>query len=264
MAGRSLLRQLYHRLVPAEPRRIVRRRVNAAHYRALRTAVYPSPKGTFSLRGCDDKRAIFIHTPKAAGTSIALSVFGELPYHYTGTDYIAIFGRETFDAYFTFSFVRNPWDRLVSAYEYLSRGGWDEKDRAWVDTHLAPYADFTDFVRRGLRQRAVREFMHFRPQRQFVCDWRGRLLVDYLGYFETITTDFEAICRRLGVDATLTHTNRSTAADYREKYTDETRRLVGEHYAADIRAFGYDFEGINKRTAGNAQHTDARASADQR
>lgn len=243
----NVMREAYARLVSPARRKAIYRLLHASDYRALRTAVFESTKGTFSLRRCDQLRAIFVHTPKAAGTSIALSIFGELPYHYMAADYLAIFGRSTFEAYFTFTFVRNPWDRLYSAYTFLSRGGWDDKDKAWAAEHLAPYRDFADFVRRGLERPEVQAFMHFIPQHEFVCDRRGRVLVKHVGYFETIADDFRAICRRIGVDAELAHTNRSTEADYRGAYDDETRAIVARVYARDIAIFGYGFDGIVSR-----------------
>ena len=248
----SLLRNwaagLYRELIPRARRQQLYRILHRGRYRRLRTAVYPSAKGTYSLRRFDALRAIFIHTPKAAGTSLALSIFGELPDHYTADDYIAVFGRRTFDAYFKFSFVRNPWDRLYSAYNFLSKGGWDDKDRVWASTHLGGYTDFGDFVTRGLRQEAVLSFTHFIPQHEFVCDRHGRLLVDYLGYFETIDNDYGEICRRIGVEAALAHTNRSTEFDYRRHYTETTRAIVADVYQRDIDLFGYAFEGIGART----------------
>jgi hypothetical protein len=257
---RSLLRRLYRALVPAVHRRALHRILHAEEFRRIRSAVHPSPKGTFALRNCDARRAIFVHTPKAAGTSIALSVFGELPYHYTAADYVAIFGRATYEAYFTFSFVRNPWDRLVSAYQYLRNGGWDARDELWSRQHLSPYTDFADFVRRGLRTREVLSFMHFRPQVEFVCDWRGRIAVDHLGYFETIDADFAVVCTHLGVAVPLAHTNRSTERDYRVHYDEETRGIVARVYARDIRTFGYAFDGIARRATGRRPLTTGSAT----
>ncbi len=245
--ARAILRQLYRRLVPAPHRRAIYRALYPGEFRALRTAVHPSPKGTFSLRKYDELQTIFVHTPKAAGTSVALSIFGELPYHHTALDYRAIFGRQTFAAYFKFSFVRNPWDRVLSAYEYLLRGGWNTKDTDWAEKHLRHYSSFEDFVLHGLRLPAVQRFMHFRAQNEFVCDLWGRFLVDYLGYFETISADFEAISKRVGVSGTLAHENRAVNKDYRAAYTSEMRKIVGETYARDIRLFGYSFDGIRNR-----------------
>jgi hypothetical protein len=246
---RELLHSAYVGSVAPSRRKAIYRILHAAEYRALRTAVFPSPKGTFSLRRCDELRTIFVHTPKAAGTSVALSIFGELPYHYTAADYLTIFGRETFTRYFTFTFVRNPWDRVYSAYTYLKRGGWDEKDRAWTSQHLSPYRDFADFVHNGLRQPAVQQFMHFVPQHEFICDQRERILVDYVGYFETITEDFAEICRRIGIEATLAHTNRSTERTYHTVYDNNMRQIVGQVYARDIRIFRYDFDKVAARVA---------------
>jgi hypothetical protein len=96
--------------------------------------------------------------------------------------------------------------------------------------------------------------MHFRAQHEFVCDRRGRLLVDHLGYFETLQEDYGAICRRLGVTAPLGHTNSSgdagEAGGYRAVYDDETRAIVAHVYARDIALFGYTFEGIGSRVTG--------------
>ncbi len=244
---RSGLRSAYHRLLPLRLRRSVYRASHPEEFIRLRTAVFPSEKGTFSLRGFDAKQAIFVHTPKAAGTAIALSLFGELPYHHTAEDYRVIFGRDAFNRYFKFSFVRNPWDRVHSAYTYLLKGGWDERDRAWAKQHIEPYQSFEAFVLHGLPRREIREFMHFVPQHHFVCGLSGRLLVDYLGYFETIADDFNRISERLGITAALVSTNRSTEQDYRERFTPEMQRMVAMLYRTDIRKFGYDFGGIRNR-----------------
>lgn len=244
---RSGLRSMYHQLLPIRLHRAVYRVRHPKEFERLRTAVFPSDKGTFSLRGFDANQAIFVHTPKAAGTAIALSLFGELPYHYTAEDYRAIFGREAFNRYFKFSFVRNPWDRVHSAYTYLLKGGWNSRDQAWSQQHLEPYAGFEAFVLEGLPRREVRQFMHFVPQHHFVCGISGRLLVDYLGYYETIAEDFRRISERLGIGAELVNTNRSTEQDYRERYTLKMRKMVERLYRTDIRKFGYEFGGIKLR-----------------
>lgn len=240
-------RRAYRKLVSQRARKAVYRKLHLEEFRAKRYAVYPSEKGTFALRGFDRLRSIFVHTPKAAGTSVALSIFGELPYHYTAEDYIAIFGRKTFHSYFSFTFVRNPWDRVYSAYRYLHGGGWDEKDREWASQFIAPYASFREFILKGLRKRDVQNFMHFRPQVEFVCNWRSKVLVNYVGYFETISEDFEKIVERIGIEASLGVKNRSTDGEYQTAFDSECLKVVGRVYAKDIATFGYRFDGIERR-----------------
>ncbi len=92
-----------------------------------------------------------MHIPKTAGISVAESLFGYLPYHYTLSDYKLIYGRRTFRQYFKFAFVRNPFDRLFSAYRFLMKGGWNEGDRRWAEENIARYDSFAEFVERWLR-----------------------------------------------------------------------------------------------------------------
>jgi hypothetical protein len=68
-----------------------------------------------------NKKLLFIHIPRTGGTSIEQS-FGRprckeginsLTQHNTLKQYSE---KEDINSYFTFSFVRNPWDRLISWY----------------------------------------------------------------------------------------------------------------------------------------------------
>ena len=241
------MRALYETLLPAEWRFWFYGIRHPRAMRNLRRSLNPSPKGDFSLRNCDRHEAIFVHIPKAAGTSVALSLFGQLPYHYTAAEHRVIFGRRTFGRYFKFAFVRNPWDRLYSAYRYLRAGGWNDADKAWAEANLAQFASFDQFVLEWLHPERLNSYMHFRPQSEFICDWRGRPLIDQIGYFETIEEDFSLIARRLGIEGTLEHVNRSSRDHYRTAYSAAAIDRVAAVYQRDIEAFGYDFEGINTR-----------------
>ena len=49
--------------------------------------------------------------------------------------------------YFSFAFVREPLDRLVSAFFYLNAGGCNRFDAAFRDQHLSVYkGDFLAFI----------------------------------------------------------------------------------------------------------------------
>ena len=54
-------------------------------------------------------------------------------------------GRRT--EFHLFTFVRNPWDRLVSAFEYMSKGGANPRDQAVEERYLRKFnGDFGTFV----------------------------------------------------------------------------------------------------------------------
>lgn len=245
---RHFLKSIYQNTFDYETRLRVYKLRHPLHFKKKRTEIYPSSKGDFSLRPFDEHHCIFVHITKTAGTSVAKSLFGYLPYHYTAIDYRVIYGKKTFDGYFKFAFVRNPWDRLYSAYRYLMAGGWNDDDRKWAEENISQYTDFNDFVENWLNPENIKKHIHFRPQYQFICDSKGKILIDYLAYYETINNDFEKISRHLKLDATLGKHNTNPGDSYLTIYTPENIRRVNDVYATDINLFGYDFHGIVRRT----------------
>ncbi len=243
----SFLRNAYNAILSYETRLWLYKARHPGEYRTLRTHVYPSAKGDFSLKAYDTHRCIFIHITKTAGTSVAKGLFGYLPYHYTAIDYRVIYGRKNFDTYYKFAFVRNPWDRLYSAYRYLQSGGWNDDDKKWRDANIAEFSDFNTFVMQWLSVENIKKHVHFLPQHHFICDKKDKLLLDYLAYFETINKDFDTIAKHLKLDVTLSHHNANPANSYLDVYTDEARNKVADIYRKDIDMFGYIFDGIQQR-----------------
>lgn len=223
----------------------------------MRSVTHPSPKGDFSLKPFDEKQAIFVHITKTAGTSVALTLFGKLPYHYRAWEYRVIFGRQDFEKYFKFAFVRNPWDRLYSAFSYLKGGGWDDNDRQWAEQNIAHIEDFNAFVMEWLTPERLYSHMHFWPQSDFVCDKHNQPMIDYLAYFETINKDFDYLKMQVTPAAELKHTNASKRAGYQEVYSSEAISKVASLYKSDITNFGYEFDGLKRRKVENRVFVDA-------
>jgi hypothetical protein len=203
----------------------------------------------------DQHRFIFIHVPKVAGTSVGRALGVRLGLHATIRQYSLALSRQDFDAYFKFGFVRNPWDRLYSAFRFMKHGGTRKTDseREWVQQNLAAYVDFESFVTGWLpRVDLDRElyYHHLTPQYQFLCIQGRRPAVDFIGRFETLADDFEVIRRRLGLEVPLEHLNPSTQqGDYRTAYSDEMKRIVARAYRTDIELFGYEFDGLRSAPA---------------
>jgi hypothetical protein len=191
-------------------------------------------------------KGLFVHIPKCAGVAVSQGLFLErTSQHATILDYMLAYNKEEFDSLFKFTFVRNPWDRLVSAYVFLKQGGINQFDQFWSEKHLSPFDDFDDFVRSWIKKRNVEKSLHFKPQVRFLCQPRSlRTLVDFVGYFENLSSDFAAIAERLGISASLEKVNITSNKedDYKSYYTDTTRNIVSEVYRDDIQVFGYDFD----------------------
>jgi len=197
----------------------------------------------YSLRGYDALRCICVGIPKTASQAVMLSLFGDLGGGHTDIRrYRKVFG-DDFDRYFKFAFVRNPWDRLVSAYLFMKQGGLTPAARSWSDVHLARFDSFASFVREWVTPENIASWRHFRPQHGYVTA-DGRVAVDYLGCFEHLARDFNIVSARLGIAARLRHENRTAGrgADYRSYYTAAAAELVASVYARDIEMFGYHFD----------------------
>lgn len=203
----------------------------------------------FSFSPFDEKQAIFFHIPKCAGTSVANSLFGNRAgAHNDVWTYMMTFSPYEFSHYFKFTFVRNPWDRLVSSFNYLKSGASGfESDVKWADEHFKPYDDFSSFVRNGLESEHILNHTHFVPQHKFIC-FNDRIMVDFIGRFESLEEDYNYISHKIGVSAKLQHMNRTNSAgstthkDYKDYYDSETVEIVRRVYQKDITLFGYQFD----------------------
>ena len=217
-------------------RRVLRRRIWVLRETSR------NPQSSYSVADLDRHRCIFFHIPKTAGVAVSQALFGSLAAgHLDVATAKAVFGPISFQRYFKFCFVRNPWDRLVSAYHYLQDGGMERQVSPWTAQYLAPHDDFQSFVLRGLQTDPVLEERHFRPQYQYVSDSSARVRVDFVGRFENLNRDFELVAGRLGIEATLPQLNVSARGDYHGYYDEETARIVADVYERDITLFGYDF-----------------------
>lgn len=212
------------------------------HYESLKKLRNTVTREGYSLKSYLEKKCIFIHIPKCAGISICKSLLGNLGGgHLTIRDYQAAFTPHEFVNFFKFTIVRNPWDRLVSAYNFLKRGGLNERDRLWAEENLARFTDFNEFVKNWVNRKNVFTYYHFRPQTYYVSI-RNKPILDYIGYMDRIKQDYEFIAKKINVTAPLQHINKSDHLDYKKIYNSSSIEIVRKTYEDDIQIFGYTFE----------------------
>lgn len=187
-------------------------------------------------------KCIFVHVPKTAGTSLQETLFDfSHTGHFRWDEYRAM-DRKKFSEYYKFAFVRNPWDRVVSAYFYLSKGGRNSSDKKWADEVLSEYDDFNTFVLEWLTPQNIYTWNHFVPQTDFIFDKQDQMKVDFCGKFESLNEDFLTVSKRLGADKNLKNINKSSRGSYSQYYTEQTKAIVAEVYERDIRLLGYTFD----------------------
>lgn len=196
-----------------------------------------------SYKPFDDKKAIFVHIPKCAGISVNKALFGNLAGgHTTLEHYLNIYEPKNILSYFKFTIVRNPWDRVVSAYHFLQQGGMNQPDKTFYQQELAKFSNFEDFVKNWLRYpENLKKYHHFQTQSHYILDKHNKVPLDFIGYLENIDKDFAHICKKMNIKATLPNSNQSKRNNYQDYYSNETRDIVAEVYKQDIELLGYDF-----------------------
>jgi len=220
-------------------------------------------------------KCLFVHIPKTAGQSIEnyfLNLDGlnwgkraslllrrnndrkkgpERLAHLTAEEYLDYdyLSENDFSNFFKFTFVRNPWARLVSEYRYRN---------------LDRKVEFKKFVMSGLPEEDYYSdsYRHVMPQYRFIFSANMELLVDFVGKFENLQEDFNLACSRIGVSqghiphivstgrfkrllnkifTPVLPNNKLSKTDYRSFYDNDLKAYVEEMYKKDVSLFDYRF-----------------------
>lgn len=192
------------------------------------------------------ERCIFVHVPKAAGTSINRAIYGRTLGHYTAVEVQSYFPG-LYEKAFVFSVVRNPWDRVLSAYRFAKRGGTAYMGLANAEQYLIPeYKTFEHFLFEWLAHREPTELdFVFQPQYQFLCNDSNQIMVDYVGKVETLSDDLCFLDKKLNRTLNIQHSNTTgDGSSYIDYYRDRDMvALISQLYATDIAIFDYSFGG---------------------
>jgi hypothetical protein len=210
------------------------------------------------------RRFIFVHIPKTGGTALTLALearalkddilIGDTPKararkgriagikargrlwkHSTLSDIAGLATDDEIATFFTFTLVRNPWDRAVSYYHWLR-----DQHFAHPAVGLAKSHEFADF----LRHPQTRTALALWPCSAYLRDRFGQERASLFARLEHLETDLAPLEAHLGFRlAPLSRHNESGRdRDWRGYYSDDTAALVAELCAEDIARFGYRFD----------------------
>ena len=190
-----------------------------------------------ALKTFDKNKTIFFHIPKTGGNSIYESLFEKEQWGHRDVAYYRfVFGKKRFNSYFKFCFVRNPYDRLYSAYCFLKKGGMNQGDQDFNSTYLSEYSSFEDFVLNGLHKKEIINWVHFKPQCSFLKNKKGQLEVDFVGKLENIESDFNKLKSLLKKEnSILTHLNKSKKETI--VVSDSCKKVIETVYQEDFSLF---------------------------
>ena len=219
------------------------------------------------------KRKLYIRICKTGSTSLSTAFNRSVIEVTASKKYKKVFEKYSYD--YRFTFIRNPYDRIVSAYNMLIKSSKAKDFYKAFDKKDIIDIPFNDFLHKILEYReSYRELglekeknIHLRPWRKkreirknrYACEVFWLLAhtesmvdsieyfipvseLDFIGRFESLNDDYNSICRYLGTDSKLPQLNVSkNRKKYIDYYDDESLELVTGMYRDDIETFNYSF-----------------------
>ena len=189
----------------------------------------------------DSHKFIFHHLPKTAGTSITVALApycnkweGALPEQTHGWQVklheVGMHTRlreiDSEPNYFSFAFVRNPFDVIASA--------WDPTEDK----------DFDEFIEKRILTGI--EICDRQSQYEHLSSKDETLLVDFVGRYENLAKDFYKVIDAIEVPLMrLPKFNigkKGKERNYRKFYSTWSREKIEKIFEKDLKNFGYGFE----------------------
>lgn len=196
----------------------------------------------YALTLCNNNKYIYYHNPKVATRSIigflsSCSVVN----HSTKNENEQLKYDITWDNYFQFSFVRNPYDRLLSCFiDKTKKVALTKYSVKCYDQYKD--TNFKDFVMQLNKYPWHHHDIHLAPQ----ADLLNLKNIHFIGRFENLAKDFLHVVKALGMEEHydsigLSKKNPTWHKHYREYYDAEMIDKVRSIYSADFERFGYEF-----------------------
>lgn len=158
--------------------------------------------------------------------------------HFTNVD-------RDLSSYYKFTFVRNPYDRCVSSYNWQ----WERKRFP----PEKPFSAFLEVMQANQDRWEERKYVHFFPGTLFTHNHDGSQYVDFIGKQENLHTDLAEVLRwyripqhdlqdknvRMRAGAGRGQ-NTMDESRYLKHHTPRTIAIINELYKDDFKRFGYE------------------------
>tara|TARA_B100000029_G_C17443797_1_gene912474 strand:+ start:101 stop:817 length:717 start_codon:yes stop_codon:yes gene_type:complete len=170
-------------------------------------------------------------------------------------------GKKVWNNAFKFGFVRNPWDRYVSNWKWLTRK--DPSGRGWNFRGFKSPEGTVSFEEFVEEISIAYEFndpgyqhdrWHICNQIEHIIDNNNKIMLDHVARFENFEKELSNIFSILNIkQPKIPHLNYrgyhngndfTPSPHYSTYYNDKLINIVGERCEPDIKAFNYAFERV--------------------
>ena len=149
----------------------------------------------------------------------------------------------------TFCILRDPYERIRSAFRYVMEGGknapiWNMPQKHTMNTwRKQNIRSVSDLFATPARRKTTLEHTHFRPMTEFVTDVTGKMIVDHVFFQEEL--DPHSIADYLGIRPFELPVKNSSDLPY--TLTESDRECIATYYANDLILYNTQRERWEKR-----------------
>jgi hypothetical protein len=198
-------------------------------------------------------KCIFIHIPRTAGSSIERSLIGRdwwsidnKTKHLTASQAKKIYS-EYWNDYFKFSFIRNPYSRMLSMARFSEEYYGCKRPGSGIITskHINGYKKlFGDpiLVEHDSRFYKREEVLNGKHKENCVYSNILDESIDFTGRFETLEVDFKNICSILGLNKDKLYTQRDRKIHRSITLSLDAKDMINELYSEDFLKYNYKKE----------------------
>tara|TARA_B100001059_G_scaffold235160_1_gene279934 strand:- start:1857 stop:2441 length:585 start_codon:yes stop_codon:yes gene_type:complete len=185
----------------------------------------------------------FLHIPRTGGTLIehklrenhsesynGIDSLGLSMQHYTLDNLISDKDRNNL---FIFTFVRNPFDKILSTYLNWSKNNTPDFDK-YIDM-VKNVVENKLYLYKGSIN--TNDISHFTPITVMIGDNK----LDFIGKFENYENDIKKLYEMSGIKNLNEITIKKRNIDYRTFYSERNKKIINELYKDDLKEFNYTF-----------------------
>ncbi|MEO1623584.1 MAG: sulfotransferase family 2 domain-containing protein [Bacteroidota bacterium] len=198
-----------------------------------------------------ERRFVFIHIPKNAGTSISKSLGFDKTYHTKIAQVQQMLPKEQYEALFKFGIVRHPYDRFLSLYHYATAN--ESFYHSALQPDQARHGKHPNYE--GLKEKSLQDcarmliadqliipnaYYIWAPQSEWLLDEDGKMGLDFMGRFEQLSDDFQHILQKLQrPPIQLPNYNASSNRGEHRQLDATTKSILQEYYRTDFDLLDY-------------------------
>ena len=142
---------------------------------------------------------------------------------------------ELYKGFTSFSFVRNPWDKMVSNWAMFTQ----KRDRIKIIERMFGAKNIDKNFPEFLNLTLLKKNHHWESQMKFFPSDFKR--IDLIGKLENFDKDFGALARNCGCEYRNTTVNKTERESYKRYYDEKSIKIVKNIYKDEIENFDYRF-----------------------